>query len=229
MADSTPFLTLPLAERDDWRQQLRDAIRTPAELAEVLGIPVAALAFSADADADFPLLVPHAFAARMRRGDPHDPLLRQVLPASAELQPAPGFGQDPVGELRLDDQGRGILRKYQGRALLITTGQCAVNCRYCFRRHYPYGDGAVSLRERLASVRRLAEDPDLRELILSGGDPLLHSDRHIEDIGAALAASGRPRTLRIHTRLPVVIPERVTPGLLRALTQPTLSGVVAYA
>jgi EF-P beta-lysylation protein EpmB len=226
LADSRNVQPLRLRAQEDWREQLRDAIRAPAELAALLGLSLQELGYSSGADTDFPLLVPRAFAARMRRGDASDPLLRQVLPAIAETQAAPGFGDDPVGEQALHGNERGVLRKYRGRALLITTGQCAVNCRYCFRRHYPYGDDAVSRSERLATVRRLAADPELRELILSGGDPLLHSDRHIAEIAAALADCGQPRTLRIHTRLPVVIPERVTPALLQALTRRGISAVV---
>ena len=217
---------IALRSRDDWREQLRHAIRQPSELAALLGLSLEQLGYSAGADGDFPLLVPRAFAARMRHGDAHDPLLRQVLPAVAETLTVAGFSDDPVGELRLDVEGPGVLRKYRGRALLITTGQCAVNCRYCFRRHYPYSDDALALDERLASVRQLAQDSTLRELILSGGDPLVHSDRHIADIAAALIENSPERTLRIHTRLPVVIPERVTKGLVDALTRPGLRTVV---
>jgi EF-P beta-lysylation protein EpmB len=200
-----------------WQDQLRDAIRTAEDLAAALAIPLAELPFAAAADRDFPLLVPRAFAARMRRGDPTDPLLRQVLASPQELEQVEGYGPDPVGELSLDTRTRGVLKKYQGRALLMATGHCAVNCRYCFRRHFPYAEGAMSQEERLAQVRQLAGDPAVRELILSGGDPLLLGDRQLGALTAAASRSRSLQTLRVHSRLPVVIPDRVTDGLLEAL------------
>lgn len=200
-----------------WQHQLRDAIRSREALADVLQLDVHELPFSDQATAQFPLLIPHAFAARMRRGDPDDPLLRQVLAAPQETTDVDGFNRDPVGEVEQFRDDAGIVRKYQGRALLVVTGQCAINCRYCFRRHYPYADDARSSGERLADLDRLLRDDDLSEILLSGGDPLLLSDKHLGSIAERIAARGDV-TLRIHTRLPIAIPDRVTESLVSALT-----------
>lgn len=211
---------------DSWQQQLRDAIRTASELADALGLSIEDLGFSDVAATDFPLLVPRAFAARMQPGNTQDPLLRQVLPAGREMLAVEGFGHDPVGEVERAQAQPGILTKYQGRALMITTGHCAVNCRYCFRRHYPYGDDSLNSGERLRTVRELARDSSIRELILSGGDPLLLGDRQLAAICDEVAAAPAMHTLRIHSRLPIVIPDRVGDGLLQALTKPDLNTVM---
>lgn len=219
-------LELHVASTGTWQEQLRHAIRSPDALAEALGLETAALPFDTAAAADFPMLVPRAFVARMRHGDPDDPLLRQVLAASAETREVEGFGADPLGELGLPDREQGVLQKYRGRALLITTGACAVNCRYCFRRHFPYADSSGSHRERLQRVSALADDPGVRELILSGGDPLLLSDSQLLDIARIAESSPSLETLRVHSRLPIVIPDRVTDALLDALRQPSLQTVM---
>jgi len=226
LADSAPVAQLPAHTVESWQTQLQNAIRDPAELALLLGLDLDALPYSARADDDFELLVPHAFARRMRRGDPRDPLLLQVLPDVQEEALPPGFTIDPVGELSLGSHDSGVLTKYSGRALLIATGQCAVNCRYCFRRHYPYEDGAMSSAERLQRIQALAGDASVKELILSGGDPLLLNDRQIAAVADEVSAAAHMTTLRIHTRLPVVIPERVTSELLAALSRPALQCVV---
>lgn len=217
---------LLLAPRETWQEQLQNAIRRPEDLADVLGIPRDRLPYAAQADRDFPLLVPRAFVQRMRRGDPADPLLVQVLATREELDTAPGFSRDPVAEQSRYAQQQGLIQKYTGRALLILTGSCAVNCRYCFRRHYPYGDNALSSAERRARVDALLQDPSIGEIILSGGDPLLLGDGGLASISDQIAASRRRVTLRIHTRLPVVIPDRVTASLLQALTRPGMPVVV---
>jgi EF-P beta-lysylation protein EpmB len=217
---------LRLATAAPWQEQLRDAIRSPAALAEAVGLAPAALPFDAAASADFPLLVPRSFAARMRRGDADDPLLRQVLASAAETRTVEGYGPDPLQELSLPARDQGVLKKYHGRALLITTGACAVNCRYCFRRHFPYQESTGSHRERLQRVSALAGDPTLKELILSGGDPLLLTDRQLAEIVDIADASEHLGTLRLHSRLPIVIPDRVTQTLLAALRRPALRSVM---
>lgn len=226
LASETATTLLPLRSRDSWQQQLQDAVRDPVELAQALGLSLEDLGYDIRGDRQFPLLVPHAFVRRMECGNPRDPLLLQVLPVAAESEIAPGFGPDPVGEMALPSRDRGVLSKYRGRSLMIATGQCAVNCRYCFRRHYPYSESATSSRERLALVRELGAEPGQKELILSGGDPLLLSDKQLRDIAETLVATVHLETLRIHTRLPIVIPERVTTALLDALALPGLQTVV---
>lgn len=201
----------------DWRRELALAIREPAELAEALGLDPAELPSMAGADADFPLLVPRGFAARMRRGDPADPLLRQVLPDAAELAPQPaGYAADPLAEA---DAARvpGLLHKYPGRALLVTGGACAVHCRYCFRRHFPYPAANPRREDWSAALAAIAADASISEIILSGGDPLMLDDTALARLAERLAAVRHVKRLRIHTRLPVVLPERVDDALLEWL------------
>lgn len=217
---------LALQVRETWQEQLQRALRSPRELADFVGLTPAELGFSAEADASFPLLVPRAFAARMRPGDPDDPLLRQVLAAPAETIEASGYLKDPVAEVSRYGGSPGVLQKYSGRALLIVTGQCAVNCRYCFRRHYPYAENAQSSKARLASIDALLDDLSIREIILSGGDPLLLPDAQLAAIAERIASRQRGVTLRIHTRLPIVIPDRVTESLVEALSRAGLTVVM---
>ena len=172
-----------------------------------------------------PLRVPRGFVARMRRGDPHDPLLRQVLPLAEECLTAPGFAADPVG----DDAAMtvpGVLHKYRGRVLLTATGACAVHCRYCFRRHFPYADANPAADRWQAALGYIAGDASISEVILSGGDPLTLSDRRLGELTDALATIPHVQRLRIHTRLPIVLPERVDDGLLAWLGNLRLPGVV---
>ncbi len=203
--------------QESWQEQLKGAIRTPEALASALHLSPEDLPYSSAADREFPLLVPRAFAARITPGDPQDPLLHQVLATPAEDHVDPAFSKDPVGEVAQYAGAPGVLQKYRGRALLVVTGQCAVNCRYCFRRHYPYAENAVSSTQRLADIDALLADPKLGELILSGGDPLLLSDKQLRAISERIQHLRPDVTLRIHTRLPIVIPDRVTRGLEDAL------------
>lgn len=192
---------------ESWQDQLKNAERDPAQLLSRLGLDADKLAL--DMDQGFPTRVPHAFVSRMRYGDPADPLLRQVLPVLSERLIARGYSHDPLQEADATLRP-GLLQKYNGRALAITTGACAVHCRYCFRRHFPYGDSGALTAKHLAE---LAERPDVQELILSGGDPLSLPDkilaRLLDDIDALPAI----RRIRLHTRLPIVIPARVTEDL----------------
>ena len=190
-----------------WQTELACAYRSPEALLRRLGLDPAQVELPADA-AGFPLLVPESYAARMRPGDPDDPLLRQVLPAAAELAAAPGDLRDPVGDLGAAVIP-GLLRKYRGRALVVATGACAVHCRYCFRRHYPYGDHQAGNGQWQAIVDHLAADPEVHEVILSGGDPLTLADARLARLTGQLAAIPHLRRLRLHTRVPVVLPSRV--------------------
>jgi EF-P beta-lysylation protein EpmB len=208
-----------------WQSVLAEAVTDPAELIALLGLDPGLLAPARRAAARFGLKVPRGFVARMRRGDPGDPLLRQVLPLGAELDEAPGFVTDPVGDLP-SETAPGLLHKYQGRALLVTTGACGVHCRYCFRREYPYADhGAGGGRWREA-VAAIAADPSIHEAILSGGDPLSLGNARLAALVEALEAVPHLRRLRIHTRQPIVLPERVDEGLLALLGRTRLATVV---
>lgn len=173
----------------------------------------------------FPLLVPRGFVARMQPSDPHDPLLRQVLPLADEEQAPPGFSLDPVGD-QAAALSPGLLRKYQGRVLMVTTGACAVHCRYCFRRHFPYSETPRSPGEWGEAVRQIAADESLHEVILSGGDPLTLIDVHLAALTRRLAEIPHLRRLRIHSRLPIVLPERVTDELIGWLTESRLTPIM---
>ncbi len=196
-----------------WQQLWRDAVREPAELLELLGLPGLAGRVSAQASAQFALRVPRGFVARMRHGDPHDPLLRQVLPLDDEDRVVEGFGLDAVGDLDARGGG-GVLHKYEGRALLVATGSCAIHCRYCFRRHFPYAEETAAAGQWRESLDYLAADPSITEVLLSGGDPLSLATPKLAEFTDALARLPHVRRLRLHTRLPVVLPERVDAELL---------------
>jgi L-lysine 2,3-aminomutase len=198
---------------ESWRRELATAVTDPAELLALLELDPALLPAARRAAARFGLRVPRSFIARMRRGDPRDPLLMQVLPVAAELDDGAGFSPDPVGDLAAL-QAPGVLQKYRGRALLMTTGACAVNCRYCFRREFPYDEGALTPARLEAAVATLAATPGLEEVILSGGDPLALPTARLAAISARLAGLPGLRRLRIHTRTPVVLPARVDGALL---------------
>lgn len=191
----------------DWRQSLREAITDPRELLALLGIPQRVDRLPVN-DAGFALKVPRGFVARMRRGDPKDPLLLQVLPQLVEGDDVPGFGDDAVGDLAAV-QAHGVLHKYDGRALLIAAGSCAVNCRYCFRRHFPYAGELAAAHAWREAIDCLAADASIREVILSGGDPLVLSTQKLTDFTDALRGLPHVIRLRIHSRLPVVLPERI--------------------
>jgi len=207
----------------DWMADLRAAYVDPLQLLADLRLSADEVNLAADFTG-FPFRVPRPFVSRMRRCDPDDPLLLQVLPRAEEFAHIPGYGADPVGDL---DSRRtpALLQKYAGRALLITTGGCAINCRYCFRRHFPYSDSAGTARIERA-IEDIRFDRSISEIILSGGDPLLLKDDHIGEIVEQLSAIPHLRRLRIHTRLPVVIPSRLTEDLIQTLTQSRLGMVV---
>ena len=214
MITAQPLSTQPApAAPARWQALWRDAVRDPAELLALLDLPELAARLSAPAMAQFPLRVPRGFIARMRRGDPHDPLLRQVLPLDDEERVVPGFGLDAVGDGAARG-GSGIIHKYDGRALLVATGSCAVHCRYCFRRHFPYADETAAAGQWRGALDYLAADTSIAEVLLSGGDPLSLATPKLAEFTAGLAALPHVRRLRLHTRLPVVLPERVDAALL---------------
>lgn len=200
-------------------------IRDPAELLDRLGLDPALLPAARRAAELFPLRVPLAFVERMRPGDPRDPLLRQVLPLEDELAEVPGFAADPVGDDAALVAG-GVLHKYRGRALLVTTGACAVHCRYCFRRHFPYADANASADGWQSALAYLRSQPDVSEVILSGGDPLTLSDRRLKALADALADIPHLRRLRVHTRLPIMNPARIDDALLDWLAGTRLDPVM---
>jgi EF-P beta-lysylation protein EpmB len=191
-----------------WQSLWRDSIRDPEELLELLGLQGFSGRISPQAQDQFALRVPRGFAAKMRMGDINDPLLRQVLPLHDELLQAPGFSLDAVGDMAAR-QMPGVLHKYQGRALLVTTGACAINCRYCFRRHFPYAEESAAANQWQQAIGYLTGDTSITELLLSGGDPLSLSTAKLRSLSDQLKPLTHIKRLRFHTRLPIVLPERV--------------------
>jgi L-lysine 2,3-aminomutase len=204
---------------------MKDAVRDPDELCRLLELPEEMVAAAREAAGQFPLFVPRGFLARMRPGDENDPLLRQVLPRAEEQVRVPGFVADPVGDAAAVRQP-GLLHKYEGRVLLVTSGVCAVHCRYCFRRHFPYSEAPRSVDEWRPALEEIAGDATIHEVILSGGDPLTIVDETLGELVDEVAAIPHVRRLRIHTRLPIVIPERVTDDLLGILRSTRLVPIV---
>jgi EF-P beta-lysylation protein EpmB len=212
-----------------WRRSLAEAVTDPAELLALLELPTAEveglLEGARRAGRPFPLRVPRGFVARMRKGDPRDPLLAQVLPLGTELDPVLGFTADPLGELAAAPVP-GLLHKYRGRVLLVATGACAVHCRYCFRRTFPYAEQGASAAGFEPALAYVGADPTIEEVILSGGDPLLLPDSRLARLAEELAAIPHVARLRVHTRTPIVLPDRVDDDLLAWLTGTRLGPVI---
>ena len=153
------------------------------------------------------------YAAKIEKGNHNDPLLRQILPVEEELNIAPGFTHDPLGEQDANALP-GILHKYKSRILLISGSACAINCRYCFRRHFPYEENGFSRQDMENILSYLKNHPEINEVILSGGDPLMSSNQRLSQVLTPLDQLTQIKRLRIHSRLPVVIPERIDQGFL---------------
>jgi L-lysine 2,3-aminomutase len=209
----------------DWQSILAEAVRSPAELCRMLRLEPRLAAEAEQAAGQFPLLAPRPYLARIRPGDPTDPLLLQILPQTAETAATPGYGPDPLGEAAAGC-GPGLLRKYHGRILMVATGACAVHCRFCFRRHFPYQDCSCARALWEPALREIAADRSVSEVILSGGDPLTLSDLELTHLADQLAEIPHVRRLRVHSRLPVVIPQRVTDELVSWLCGGRLSPIM---
>lgn len=208
-----------------WRAELRQAVRDPDELCTLLELPDTLRPAAQRAAQAFGLIVPRGFVARMRRGDAKDPLLRQVLPLEEELDDHPGTSDDPVGDLQANPLP-GLLHKYQGRVLLVLGGACAIHCRYCFRRHFPYHETPRGLHAWRPALDQIAADRSVHEVILSGGDPLLVADELLAELVRRLADIPHVARLRVHTRLPIVLPQRVTTELVTWLRGTRLAAVM---
>lgn len=201
----------------NWQQQLAEAFSTIEDLCDYLELNPDNLPISAEAAKDFPIKVPLSFAASMEKGNANDPLLRQVLPISDELISYPGFNLDPVGDLQAVVQP-GLLHKYHGRVLLINTGSCAINCRYCFRRNFPYGALQLTKQQETSALAYIQADNSISEVILSGGDPLLLSDMRLQSLINQLESIPQIKRIRIHSRIPIVLPARITEALVKIFT-----------
>src|SRR3990167_3700086 len=192
-----------------WQQALSNAITSHDELCALLNISIEQSGLLASVQQSFPLRVPREFVSRMEKGNPNDPLLLQVLPQAIEMQKAAGFSFDPLREMEKNPVP-GLLHKYPNRVLLTLTGVCAVNCRYCFRRHFPYEENVPSRANWQNALDYIAKNNEIDEVILSGGDPLVLKDHLIAEFVTQLEKISHVKRLRIHTRLPIVIPQRVT-------------------
>lgn len=206
-----------------WQQQLIDGVSDTHKLLALLKLRPEQVAL--DPATPFPLRVPHDFVARMQPGDPHDPLLLQVLPQAAEAVQLPGYTSDPLNEQQAT-KTPSLLHKYRSRVLLIATGSCAIHCRYCFRRHFPYQENRLSSQQIEQVCSYIAEHPEVNEVILSGGDPLMLKDEPLRHLLQRLEELPQLQYLRVHTRLPIVIPARVTTELVTALSRTRLQSTV---
>lgn len=201
----------------DWQLLLKSSLRSVEALCDFVKIDVNEVEQRHLAHKDFPVRVPTPFAALMEEGNSQDPLLLQVLPQAAEMLDSPGFVKDPLQEADFNTVP-GLIHKYHGRVLLITSPNCAINCRYCFRRHFPYQDNTPGLAHWQQALDYIANNSSIEEVILSGGDPLSASDSYLQTLIERISAIRHVRWLRIHTRLPVVLPQRITSDLLQLLT-----------
>lgn len=208
-----------------WQAEIKAAIRDPQALCERLGLPMEFAQAAAAGAEQFPVFVPPAYLARIKPGDPSDPLLRQVLPLAEEGKAVPGFVADPVGDSAAQ-RAPGLLHKYQGRVLLIATGVCAVHCRYCFRRHYPYDTAPHSDAAWDEALEIIASDESIHEVILSGGDPLMLADERLLVLIQRIEAIAHVKRLRIHTRLPIMVPSRVTESLVEKIAESRLKSII---
>lgn len=203
-----------------WQNAMKRAIRSSLALRQMLDLPAVG---SPDAEADFPTFVPLEFLARIRPGDLSDPLLRQVLPvADEDDHSAAGFVADPVGDLGAS-VGGGVLHKYQGRALVVTTGACGVHCRYCFRREFPYSESTSQTSGHARAIEYLRSATDVDEVLLSGGDPLTLADDKLDELISQLESIPHLRRIRFHTRMPIVIPQRITDAVIKRLHRSRLT------
>ena len=201
-----------------WQNALINAITDPKELIEILELDKALFEPMLAASKKFMLKVPRSFVAKMKKGDPNDPLLKQILPVAAELEEVPGYESDPLQEASVNP-APGLLHKYHGRVLLTLTGTCGVNCRYCFRRDFPYEKNNPGTTGWEKALTYIANDPTISEVILSGGDPLVSNDNMLNHFSTKLTLIPHIKRLRIHSRMPVVLPERITEDLVRAITR----------
>jgi len=225
LTNSAEFVRPGSGFEPSWQGEVRTAVRDAGELCRRLGLPADVADAAAGGAGQFPVFVPPSYLARIGRGDPRDPLLRQVLPDRAETAEIPGFSRDPIDDTAATLQP-GVLQKYAGRALLVASGACAVHCRYCFRRHFPYHEIPHSDAAWESAMAAIAADRSISEVILSGGDPLMLVDARLAALVEMIAALGHVARLRVHTRLPIMIPSRVTDELVACFASTRFKPIV---
>ncbi len=200
----------------NWQQQLAQALTEPAQLFAALNLTPQDFADNRSASLQFSIKTPRAYVDKMQKSNPRDPLLLQIMAQSQETLQVAGYSNDPVGDLSAN-KTPGLLHKYHGRVLLITTGVCAVHCRYCFRRHFPYPQQQAGREQWSQALNYIQQDTSISEVILSGGDPLVLSDDRLDELITQLEKIPHLSRLRIHSRLPVVLPDRITDELANRL------------
>ncbi|NQZ33446.1 MAG: EF-P beta-lysylation protein EpmB [Oceanospirillaceae bacterium] len=225
MNNNIDTLQLSLDNDPSWQYQLGHCIKDLKSLCDFTALDIEKIAFSAGASHDFPMQIPYAYASRIKKGDYNDPLLLQVLPQPRELENIPGFTKDPLEEADANHL-TGLIHKYQHRVLLTLSGACAINCRYCFRRHFPYAQNNVGSQQWADIIEYIKADSNIEEVIFSGGDPLATSDKRLDKFINELDQITHVQRLRIHTRLPVVIPKRISEQLCNTLRDSRLQTVV---
>ena len=214
-------ISQPINLHSDWKAELSNCVSSTDELLNQLGLKPEDLNATEQAASKFPIKVPQPFVQLMEYGNPNDPLLKQVLPITSELQVDRNFSTDPVGESSFNPVP-GIVHKYRNRVLMIISPNCAINCRYCFRRHFPYDDNRQSKQQWLKALDYLKTKPEINEVIYSGGDPLAANDNFLRWLTGEIESIKHIKRLRIHTRLPVVIPSRIDDQLLNWLSNTRL-------
>ncbi len=211
-----------------WKQELATAFTQPQQLLHYLELDKNHISQLFDinrATDDFSLLVPVSYAQRMQKGNSNDPLFLQVMPSAQELKAIPGFSANPVGDIQALTTP-GLLHKYYGRVLLITSGACPVHCRYCFRREFPYQQNQISTRQEQQALAYIAQHTEIKEVILSGGDPLILTNRRLAQLINSLETIPHLKRLRIHSRVPVTLPSRIDDGLLQLLAKTRLQTIL---
>ena len=220
-----PLIQTDFDTRPNWQKLLANAIRSPHDLLTRLDLNPLDAPFALSNLPKFRLLVTQSYLNKMEKGNWYDPLLLQVLPLGIEQQAMEGFATDPVGDS--DSMvSEGVLHKYHGRVLLLTTGACAIHCRYCFRQHFPYNEANPAKQEWQEALAYIAANPHIKEVILSGGDPLVLSDQRLKILCTHIAAIPHVKRLRIHTRLPIVLPERINQNFLDWFKKLTLQKII---
>lgn len=209
-----------------WQKELADVVTDPSELLKMLDIDPNVYQAHFSARKLFPVRVPKPFIARMVKGDIDDPLLKQVMPLSAEFLETTGFSTDPLAEH--DTVAEGLLHKYKHRVLMIVKAGCAINCRYCFRRHFPYADNSPNKQRWQEALDYITKHQEINEVIFSGGDPLMANDLHLRWLISQIEHIPHIKRLRIHTRLPVVIPQRVTSEFVSLLAKSRLKSTIVF-
>ncbi len=224
-SNSKPKNTHETYSELSWQQQYKESICDVETLCKALELDSKELRFSTKANQQFPMRVPWSYVQRMQKANPKDPLLLQVLPQNLEDKLVEGFQSDPVGDLS-SVISPGLLQKYQGRVLLMATSRCAIHCRYCFRRHFPYSSQNPRFDAWESAINQIAEDNSINEVILSGGDPLVIEDNELEKLVKQLELIPHIKRLRLHTRLPVVIPARITTRMIEWINNTSLKTVI---